>query len=179
MQSANNKILVSCNLEQKDFAEIGGNMLKIANSYNPNFREKSPVIAKAEETNGEITKGDILICHHNHFYGSSPFWLVDDLFSIPCNKTIFAIIDKEGNPKPVNGNIIGERLYQDTKIEQPPEFRKHYIDRVKVLIAGYGYAKGQLIFTKPYAPYQICYTLNMIERRITKVDKDMVIGQEN
>ena len=175
----NNKILVSCNLEQKDYIGINGINLKIGRKYESNYRERSPVIAISKENMGGVSIGDILICHHNDFYQPSPYWLVDDLFSIPCNKTIFAIIDKEGNPKPVNGNIIGERLYQDTKIEQPPEFRKHYIDRVKVLIAGYGYAKGQLIFTKPYAPYQICFTWNSIEKRITKVDKDMVIGQEN
>lgn len=176
MEATNNKILVSCNLFQKDYMTIGNAVLKIGQSCNPNYRERSPVIAIAEESSGEIYKGDILICHHNHFYQPSPYWLEGDLFSIPNNKTIFAVIDNNGNAQPVNGNVIAERIYQDTKIDQPPEYRKFYNDRVKVLIAGNGYAKGQLIFTRTAAPYEIVYIFSGIERRIVKVSKDMVIG---
>ncbi len=178
MKSSNAKILVSCDLEQKDYLLIGGNSLKIGRNSDPNHREKSPVIAVAKESKGEIKKGDVIVCHHNHFYEPSPYWLRDDLFSIPNNKTIFAIIDSEGNPKPVNTNIIAERFYVETLIPIPDEHKKFYIDRVISLTDRYGFRKGQLIFVKPYSPYEIVYVINGIERRVVKVSGDMVIGYE-
>ncbi len=176
MKAVNKKILVRCNLEQKDYMDIAGNTLKCAQNYNPNYRERSPVIAVAEETVGGIAKGDVILAHHNHFYGNSPYWLKDDLFSIPCNKTIFAIIGKDGYPKPVNGNIICKKVDIETEIELPPEERKQYIDRAIVLTNGFGFNKGQLIFVKPYSPYEIVYIYNNIENRVVKVDSDMILG---
>src|SRR5689334_11479952 len=110
MKSVNEKILVSCDLEQKEFIEVGGNKFKMALLFEKNYREKSPVIAIAQQSKGEINKGDILICHHNHFYEPSPYFIKDNLFSIPCNHTIFAVIDKKGNAKPICGNVIVEKI---------------------------------------------------------------------
>lgn len=175
----NNKILVSCNLEQKDYIGINGINLKIGRKYESNYRERSPVIAISKENMGGVSIGDILICHHNDFYQPSPYWLEDDLYSIPFNKTIFLIITPKGELKPINGNLIAEFCWIDENIEIPIEYRKKHIDRAKVILASDGFKKGQLIFTRPFAPYEIVYVFNNEEKRIVKVDKDMVIGAEN
>lgn len=176
MNAANNKILVRCDESQKNYCKIGGVLFKMALNYNPNYRERSPVIAEVIETKGEFGYGDMILAHHNHFYQPSPYWLQDDLFSIPCNKTIFAIIQSDGSLKPVCGNILGEQFYQKHELELPPDMRKKYNDRIVCNQDTLKYKKQQLIFTRPYAPYEIVYTFNDIEHRVVKVDNEMVVG---
>lgn len=178
MTPANNKILVKCNLAQKDFIHIGGSFLKTSNAYQTNYRERSPVIAVAMESKGEIGFEDVILAHHNLFYAPSPFYLKDDLFSIPFStSTIFAVIDKEGSPKAVCGNIIAEEIEVETAVPLPPDMRTKYKDRVRVLSDGCGYKKGQLIFTRPSAPYIIVYVFNGIEKRVVKVNSEMIMGK--
>lgn len=177
MVSVNSKILVSCDLEQKEFMEVGGMQLKMATLYETNYRERSPVLAISQQTKGEIVKGDILICHHNHFYAPSPYFISDNLYSIPFNHTIFAIIDKQGNPKPVCGNILVEKVDIPTVLPLPPEQREQYIDRYIVADAGYTpYKKGQMVFTKPNSGYEIVFNLNNQEKRAIKINSEMIVG---
>ena len=179
MNAANNKILLRVNMEQKGYMTIGNTVLKTSSEYDPNYRERSPVVAEALEFNNGIKKGDILLCHHNMFYGETPYWVKDDIFSIPCKQTtIFAKIGTSGNPKAVLGNVIGERVFMPSQMDLPPEQRKYYLDRVKLLSNGFGYKKGQLIFHRPYAWYEIVYMWGNYERRVIKVNTDMVIGYE-
>jgi len=177
MKSVNEKILVSCDLEQKEFIEVNGNKFKMALLFEKNYREKSPVLAIAQQTKDEITIGDILICHHNSFYQPSPYWIKDDLFSHPFNHTIFLKIDKDGNPHPVCGNLIVKKVNIPTLLPVPPEEEKQYIDRYIVEDGGNTeYKKGQLIFTKPHSGYTIVYIYNDAEYRVNKVNSQMVIG---
>jgi len=177
MKSVNEKILVSCDLGQKDFMEIDGMTLRMANLYEVNYREKSPVIAIAKQTKGEIVKGDILICHHNHFYPPSPYFLYDDLYSIPFNQTIFGTFDSDGILTPVCGNMICEKVNIETPFSLPNDQIKQHIDRYIIKDAGWtSYQPGQLIFTRPHSGYVIVYNWNNIETRVVKVDSSMVCG---
>lgn len=177
MKSTNNKIIVSVNMKQKDTMKIGDIEVSCAQKYEVNYRHKSPVIAKIESGNKHLRDGSIIVCHHNHFYHPSPYYLYDNLFSIPFNKTIFAIIDNEGFLKPVCGNIIGNRVDIKTIIPLPPEQRKKHTDRIIITDAGWtNYKEGDLIFTRPSAPYDIIYHWNGEQRVIIKVSDDMVCG---
>ena len=177
MKVVNNRIIVQVNMEQKNSMIVGGVLLHTALKFEVNYREKSPVIAKVVEGNKYLNKGDILICHHNHFYPPSPYFLEDDLYSIPFNKTIFAKINSEGKITPICGNILGERIPIKTEFEVPSESRKKYIDRILVTHKGWSkHKQGQIILCKPNAPYDIVYNFGGIEKRITKVSEDMVLG---
>jgi len=177
MTPANNKILVSCNISQKDTLKIGNVVLKTANPFNTNFREKSPVICQVEEGNEYVREGQVLIAHHNTFYTPSPYHLQDNLFAIPFGKTLFAILHLDGSLSPICGNILCDRVDIETAIPLPPELRKKYIDRVTVKDGGWTmYKQGDLVFTKPHSYYEIVYTIDGVERKIHKCDSDMVIG---
>lgn len=177
MKSSNRKIIVSCDLSQKDFMKIGGVEIKRANEFDMNYRERAPVIAQVKENLGELKEGDVILTHHNNFYAPSPYYLKDDLFAIPYGNTIFAVIDGEGKPKGVCGNIIAERILIKSKIVLPPEYRTYYKERGLVLADGYGYKKDEIVFTRPSALYEIVYVFNGIEKRIIKINSEMIIGK--
>jgi hypothetical protein len=170
----NNKIIVSCDLKQKDEMVIDGVTMKMATLFEKNYREKSPVIAKVVEGNEWVKEGDILLCHHNTFYQPSPYYLYDNLFSIPASNIIFAVLQKDGSLNPVYGNLICERVPVEKDM---PVSRETEINRSVVLNGGYSkYKKGQLIFHRPHAGYDIVYIWDGIENRVTKVHEDQICG---
>jgi len=179
MKSANNRILVRVDLNQKSTIKIGGTIVSTAMLYEKNYREKSPVIAVVISGNDIVKDGDIIVCHHNHYHLPSPYHLEYDLFSIPFNHTIFGKFDSEGNLIPICGNIFGEEVNIPTLLEMPPELIKKYKDRIIVSSSSLPqYSKGDIVFTKPSAPYIIVYNFNGIEHRIVKVNSEMVVGVE-
>lgn len=164
---------------QKNSLIVSGISFKIANLYQTNHREKEPVLGEIVEGNDEIRKGQIGLFHHNNFAPPSPFYLYDDLFSVPFNKTVFGIIHQDGSIKPLCGNIICDRIWEESTIDLPPEQQKQYIDRVIVINPGdTPYKIGQLLFTRPHAYYEIVYNVNGIEHRIHKVHAEMVVGMD-
>lgn len=177
MQATNGKILVRVNLDQKGQMLINGVLFKLTPLFEKNYRERSPVLATVVNGNQFLEKDDIIICHHNTFYLPSPFHLEDDLFSIPYDKIVFAKLNSKGAISPLNGNIICERILVDNRPEIPIEYRKTFIDRAMVLDAGWGpYKKGQIIFHRLNAGYDIVYNLDGVEKRVTKVHESMVCG---
>lgn len=177
MKSVNDRIIVKVDMAQKDFAYHGEVRMHTALKFEHNYREKSPVIATIVSGNDYLKKGDIVITHHNHYYTPSPYHIEDDLFSIPFNKTIFAKINSSGNLKAICGNILGERIPIKTKFELPPEMEKKYIDRLLITDNGWTtFKKGTTILCKPNAPYDIVYNWEGVERRITKISSDMIVG---
>jgi hypothetical protein len=177
MKPVNDKIIVRVDMNQKEAMTVGGVTVRCANSWNHNYREKSPVVACVVEGNEWVKENDILLCHHNLFYHPSPYYLYDDLFSIPASNVLFAIVTPEGKLKPIYGNIICERVEIPTPLPLPPEQRKTYINRAKVIEPGYThYNKGELIFHRPNAGYDIVYIWNGIETVVTKVHESQVAG---
>jgi len=177
IKPVNGKILVSVDMKQKDTQMIGGIKVKTALAFEVNYREKSPVIAKVEQGNGYITKGSFLICHHNHYYPPSPYHLYDNLYSIPANHTIFAVLREDGSLKAVYGNVLGERVTIPTLLPVGPDKEEKYKDRIMVTDPGdTKYKKGQLIFTRFSAPYDIVYNWGDEVKRITKVTSTMIVG---
>lgn len=169
------RIIVRVNMAQKNEFTIGGVIFKTAMRYEVNYREKSPVVASVVSGNNILQEGDIILCHHNHFYPPSPYYLYDDLYSIPFNKTIFCRLF-DNRFVPICGNIIGTRCLLEN---QTSEEKKYHKDRIKVTDGGStGYKERDLIFTRPSAPYDIVYIIDKIEHRITKVPADQVIGVE-
>lgn len=177
MKSTIGRLLVSVNAEQKDKMTINGVMLKMAHLFENNYRERSPVICQAEEDTYFVKKGQLLICHHNHFYAPSPYFVQDNLYSIPIGKSIFCILNMDGSVNPICGNIICERVIIPSLLEVAPEIQEKYIDRLIVLDGGWtSYKKGDLVFTRPYSYYQIVYAVDEVEHRIHKCDSEMIMG---
>jgi hypothetical protein len=177
MIPTNNKIIVRVNLKQKDFMEIGGVTIRMALPFENNYREKSPVIAEVVQGNEQIRRGQLICTHHNHFYSPSPYYLMDDLYSIPFNKTIFGIFGIDGRLEPTCGNMICEKIDIETAIPLPIEQRKKHIDRYSIKNPGWTkYKIAQTIFTRPDSGYEIVYIWQNIENRVVKVDSEMICG---
>lgn len=175
MKNTNDRIIVRVNMGQKDTMIIGSVKVRTALLYETNYRQKSPVIAEVVEKNRWLAIGDVILCHHNHFYPPSPYFLQDDLYSIPANHTIFAILSKEGELEPVYGNVIAEKVEIETPLPLPPEQRKYYKDRGRIIHGGWTKFKpGELVFTRPSAPYEIVYIFGDIEKRVTKINSSMI-----
>lgn len=177
MTPTNGKILVSVNMLQKSQMKIGDTLFKMAEKFDSNYREKSPVICKVEEGNEWVKEGQILIAHHNTFYHPSPYHLEDNLFSIPFGKNLFAVMHLDGSLSPICGNVLCDRVDIETNPPLPIEYRKKYIDRVIVTDGGWTmYKPNDILFTKPHSYYEIVYNVNGEEKRIHKCDSDMVLG---
>lgn len=173
----NGKIVVSCNMKQKEEMTIAGVSIKCCHQYGTNYRERSPVVCVVEQGNKWVKTGEILLVHHNTLYTPSPYHLEGNLFSIPFAKTLFAKIGSEGQLEPICGNILCDRVDIETTFELPPDERKQHIDRVKVTDPGWTkYKIGQLLFTRPHSYYQIVYIWNGIETRVHKCHEEMVVG---
>lgn len=176
MIPTNNKVLVRVNLAQKDKMSINGVEFSTAIKFDSNFREKSPVIAQVVSGNQYLKINDIIICHHNHFYTPSPYHIQDDLYSIPFNHTILAKINKDGTLSAVCGNVLGNRIELKSQY-YVPNYKQYYTDRIVITDkGGTKYKNGQVIFTRPSAPYDIVYNIDGIERRVTKVNSEMICG---
>lgn len=174
---ANHKIIVSVDMRQKDTMKIGDIEVKTGLKFETNYREKSPVIAKVEQGNEVVRRGNILICHHNHFYPPSPYFLEGNLYSIPANHTIFAILQEDGELKAVYGNILGTRVDIETFLPLPENQRKKHHDRLIVTDGGSTrFRPGQLVFSRPHAPYDIVYNFGGTVKRVTKLNSEMVVG---
>lgn len=175
MISVNNKVLVSCNLNQKDTVKIGNSEFKMALKYETNYRLKSPVVATVLEGNELLNKGDIIICHHNLFYEPSPYFLYGNVFSIPFSKVIFAKVLENGDLLPICGNILGEKVSRETLLPVPPDEREFHKDRLLITNSGYTkYKNGQLVFTRPSAPYSIDYIIDGVQKVAVKISEDMI-----
>lgn len=177
MRSVNNKILVRVDLDQKNQFSINGTTVKSANDYETNYRHKSPVIATVVNGNSWVKEGDLICCHHNYFFPPSPYYLQDDLYSIPFSGAIFGVFDKAGVISPICGNMICKRIDIPTLLPVPTDQAKQYINRYTISDPGLeGFRVGDTIFTRPHAGYEIVYVWENEERRVIKVHIDMVCG---
>lgn len=179
MNPANGKIIVRCNMRQKDFIEVGGIRFQMAPLFNKNYREKSPVLAEVIDGNQYLHEGQVIVCHHNHFYSPSPYFIGDSLYSIPFGKTVFGTVDSDGVLTPMCGNMLCDRVWVETPLPLPVEQRKMYQDRVIITNPGWTkYKAGQLLFSTPSAMYEIVYTVGAKEVRIHKIHEQFIVGTE-
>lgn len=178
MKTVNNKILVSSNVNQKDYFVLGGITMKNPVSFDSNYRQRSPVMCQVEEDCGELKKGAILLCHHNTFYLPSPYHVGGSLFSIPCNgNIIFAKMGVTGDLWPLFGNMFCTHSEIKNVFAVSEKEKKHYTDRAVVSEPGFcNYKKGQLVFTRPSAPYEIVYMFDGVQKSQVKVHESMIAG---
>jgi hypothetical protein len=173
--AVNNRIIVRVDMEQKESVMIAGLRLMMMTRYGTNYREKSPVIAQVVDAHERLHEGDFLLCHHNHFYGDSPFRLGDDLFSIPANHTIFAVVHPSGILEPVFGNVLAEKMTIPSLLPMPAELQTFYKDRGLILDGGgTRFEPGDIVFTRPDAIYEIVYNWGGVENRICKINSAMI-----
>jgi len=125
-----------------------------------------------------VDTGEILIVHHNTLYTPSPYHLGDNLFSIPSNsKILFAKLEEDLSLTPLLGHFFCERVEIPSDFPLPPEYIKHYDDRVRVTDPGQTrYKTGQLLFTRPFSYYEIVYIINNQQKRVIRCHEDMVVG---
>ena len=164
-------------MAQKSSIKIGDIEVRMAMDYESNHRIKSPVIAVVVDGNSVLKKDDIIICHHNHFYHPSPYFLQDDLYSIPFNHTIFGVIDENGGLNPVCGNVFCERIKIDSTIPLPPDQVKFYNNQGVITGSNMKkYKVGKVLFTRPSALYDIVYFWQSQKKVVTKVTDSMICG---
>jgi len=172
-----NKLIVRVDAAQKSNIKLGGVNFLLAKQYNNNRREQNPVVCEAVTSNSRIKKGTFLLVHHNRFAEHSAFELEDGLYAIPYDRSIFARLDENGDAHSLNGNIIAQRVERKAAIELAPTYRKNYFDRVVILNNGYGYKKGDEVFTWNYSDYEIIYVWKGEERRVVKVFVEDIVGK--
>lgn len=167
------KIIVKVDTSQKERNE----QFLLAKEYNTNYRDRSPVVAAVITGSKEIKKGAFLLCHHNLFYSAtSPYRIDGDTYSIPINENIYAWIDEDGVPHPLNGNIIAERVKIGSAFELTPQYQKNHIDRVIVLSDGLGFKAGQQVFTWKYSDHEIIYMWKGKEKRVIKINIEDIVA---
>jgi len=177
MKAANDKIIVRVNGSQKHNIEVGGINFLLAKQYTNNRREQNPVLCEVVTGNSIIKSGEFLLVHHNRFAEHSPYELGDNMYALPYDRSLFARIDDEGIPHSMCGNIIAKRVEKTSMIELAASYKKNYNDRVIVLNNGYGYKKGDEIFTYPFSDYEIVYVWKGEEKRVVKVFVEDICGK--
>lgn len=175
MNPTNGKIIVRVNPAQKNTMMIAGVEVTMALKYETNFREKSPVIAEVISKTACVRDGEFIVCHHNHFFGKSPYHLQGDLYSIPADHTIFAVLHPSGELSAVYGNVLAAKVELETPLPLPPEKRTYHKDRGRILDGGWTeFQPGDLVFTRPSAIYEIVYIWGQEEKRICKINSEMI-----
>ena len=177
MISANNKIIVSVNFEQKNKVSMGSSEMLLAKHYSHNRRESMPVICQVVDGNDKCPRGTFLLVHHNRFSENSPHSLGENLYSLAYNESIFARLDEDGNAHGLCGNIIVDYVYPESAILLPAHLKKPHKFKYKVLSGGFGYKKGQTIFAYDFADYEIVYVFNGEEKRVVKLKSSDIVGK--
>lgn len=177
MKSVNNKILVKVDLSQKDYFDVGGATVRSATEFDKNYRNRSPVVGQFAESNKIFKQGDFALFHHNHFYQPSPYFVQDDLFSVPMTPAIFGVLNSQGEMIPVMGNMTVKLIKIPTLMDVPDDQQETYQNRYEIINPGWTtYKAGDIIFTRPLAGYEIVFTWNNIEKRVIKVPDSQVCG---
>lgn len=177
MKAKNEKIIVRVNADQKSNIRVGGVNLLLAKQYSNNRREQNPVVCEVMQGNSRIRPGTFLLVHHNRFAEYSPYELGNGLYAIPYDRSLFARIDDKGEAHSLCKNIIAKRVEKQYFIEAAASYKKNYNDRVIVLNDGYGYKKGDEIFTFPFSDYEIVYVWKGEEKRVVKVFSEDICGK--
>lgn len=177
MKAVNGKVLVRVDMKQKSHMKMGEVVVQMANLYETNYREKSPVVGVFAETNKFFKEGEIAVFHHNHFYEPSPYYLYDDLFSVPMNHTILGVLGEGGSFRPVFGNMVCEQMEVESEFLIPPEHKTFHVNQYRIIDAGWtNYKNGTIALTRPYSGYEIVYMFNGVQHRVIKVQDEMVCG---
>lgn len=172
----NNHILVRVDPEQKVEMKVGEIRLMTAQRYNENHRERSPVMAEVLEGNDKIPTGSWLICSYTHFDKESYYYIWDDLYSIPVDEMIFAIIAEDGSLDPVMDNIFVDRKWPTFVLEVPRYYVKPLFNQGYVAKTGCGFEKGQEILWLDMADHEIIYYWKGEYRTAIKVEKAEIVG---
>lgn len=177
MKPKNEKIIVRVDFDQKKSIQAGGADFFLAKQYSNNRREQNPVLCEVVTGNKRVKEGTFLLVHHNRFAEYSPYELGNGLYAIPYDRSLFARIDDKGEAHSLCKNIIAQRVEKKTSLELAASYRKNYNDRVVVLNDGYGYKKGDEIFTFPFSDYEIVYVWKGVEKRVIKVFSEDICGK--
>ncbi len=184
MISANNKILVSVEYNQKTSINVAGSNFLLAKQFSTNRRESQPVLCTVVEGNDMLQDGTLLLVHHNRFTEGNPHHLGENRYSIAYNDAIFAEIGEGGKVYGMCDNIIVEHIYDEENLLIPDNLRKPNKFKYRVVNAGRkwrsgtnDYRKGDIIFCYEFSDYEIVYVFEGIEHRVIKIKKDDIIGK--
>lgn len=176
MKPTEGSIMVRVDLSQKNKSRQSDILMKNSKNYNENFRERNPVVAYVEQGCKEIPTGCHIVCNYSHFDLESPLQLTDELYAIPIDSEIYAIINLDGSLTPIMGNVLVKRITIETKIELPEELKKPYNNRGILLTDTETIPKGKFIYWLPMSDYEICYTWNGAEKRALKIHESEITG---
>lgn len=172
MEAIEGNIIVRVDLSQNDESKY----FKTGKGYNENFRERNPVVAYVEKGAKEAPTGSYVVCNYSHFDLDSPLQMFDNIYSIPLDSEVFAIINEDGSLSPINGNVIVERISRETVIDIPEELKKPHTDRGILLTPTKNIKSGQFIFWLKMADYEIVYMWKGHEKRYLKIHNTEIVG---
>jgi len=176
MIGANNKILVSVDISQKEKISLNGNDFYTSKEFSHNRRESNPTLCKVVNGNTYISHGTYLIVHHNRFVEHSPHHVVDNIYSLEWNESIFAKLDENGDAYSVCDNIIVDYVFEENLL-LPEQQRKPHKNKYKVKRKGFGFNEGQYVFAYDFANYEIVYVWKGVEKRVVKLVKRDIVAK--
>lgn len=171
-----NNIIIEVDPNQKDECVLGGNIIKTGKQYSENFREKNPVIGIVKQGYGEIKEGMWVVSNYSHFDEGSLYLVYDNLYSVPIDEQIFAIINENGTLTPICGNLLVRRINKTASFELPDDFIKPFNNKGYVVKGIGNYKKDDFIFWLPYSDYVICYYWNGVYKEEIKIHESEIVG---
>jgi co-chaperonin GroES (HSP10) len=197
-----NELLVVVDKEDKYSHTIEGTdiTLFIERDYGWNEREKNTVNATVLHIgNSKLKEGTRIVCWHNCFADHN---LVDTittteesvyggykkLYVYRVNeKHIFFYFNEEGNPTPMPGYIIAERIYHKkesdsiilTELSEEKEQNRVVVKSLSSTEEDYPLKEGDVIIIETMADYEVVYADKGREHRLVRIKEEDIIAIDN
>lgn len=176
MLAKKGSIIVTVDPDEKVFQKMGDLNIQVGKGYNTNFRERNPSMAFVLEGLGEIKTGSWIMTNYLHFGSDSPYLLTDNVYAIPVDEELFALIDDSGDVKKVvNGNLVVELVDVEKKFV-PQNYVGKYEDRGKVIKGNSHYKAGDFVLFLYKANLEMSYVWKGIEKRFVRIHENEVVG---
>lgn len=160
--------IVTADLEQKEWKEVGGVKLKMVNAFNRDNRQTRPTIGKIlwASEGSQFKVGDEIICRHFTFEdsdGNRQHFIEDPVYGklfMVNNYNLMFAIDDSGELIPREGVLLCKPVYgkfKHTDLEVAPEYegrRRDIAEIVKVWDGCKTYKVGQYVMLKLGGDYE-------------------------
>ena len=181
-----NTILIEAALDQKqEFKFANGVTFHIVPNrhlYEQNAREVSPVVGLVKAVGYGVETsliGKYVVIHHNLIF--NPEYLVKtengiNTSVIPNDRWVMGWIDEDGDLRPLNKNVICERIDVPVNDMVTDAAKKTEENLMQVLHSGMEHiCRNDTIIVYKYADYEVVYQWNdVVRRQIVVTNKDVL-----
>jgi co-chaperonin GroES (HSP10) len=193
------EIVVVVDKEDKYSHQIEGTDIKlfIDKDFGWNEREKNAVNATVYADNPTgLKEGTRIVCWHNSFADHN---LVNTITTIEDSvyggkkkvyiytvrpKNIFFYFDDDGNPTPMPGYILAERIYKKAKtsallltdLSDEKENNRVVVTNIANNVTDCSFKKGDIVIIETMADYEVVYADKGRENRLIRVKEEDIIA---